>query len=160
MLTLSPMTEAPVCRVGDPLQLTCTAPVQSLRWSIFQVNDQGTLADVINSVLIESSDNNQMKQREMDSTTFIFTRISTLGVSPLITTLSIDSVNIGLNETVVHCTDVANPMTSASTTISIISDANSTQPVTLSKLQPIKPILSFSINRSVHSIHGCYIGSV
>ena len=99
---------------------------------ILQVNDQGTLEDVINSVLIESSDNNQMKQREMDSTTFIFTRISTLGVSPLITTLSIDSVSIGFNGTVVRCSDVVNSTTSASTMIYIISDANST--ITLSKL--------------------------
>ena len=61
MVALSPMTVAPVCHVGDPLQLSCKAPVRSLRRSILQVNDQGTLEDVINSVLIESSDNNQMK---------------------------------------------------------------------------------------------------
>ena len=120
MLTLSPMMVATVCRVGEPLNLTCIAPVQSLRWNILRVNKQGTLAEVTNSVLIDSSDANQMKQKEVASATLAFTRISNQGASPLISTLSIDSVSIGLNGTVVRCSDVANPMTSASTTIQII----------------------------------------
>ena len=41
VVTLSPVTVAPVCRVGDPLQLTCTASVQFIRWNIMVVNDQG-----------------------------------------------------------------------------------------------------------------------
>jgi hypothetical protein len=59
--------------------------------------------------------------------------------------LSIDSVSIGLNGTVVRCSDVLNPMASASTTIYIISAANST--VTLSKL-----IISLIITIR-HSLH-------
>ena len=135
MVTLSPMTVAPVCHVGDPVQLACMSPVQSLRWSILQVNDQGrTPVEVINSVLIDASDDNQRKQREVNSTTFTFTRNSTQRASPLISILSIDSVSIGLNGTVVRCADIANSTTSASTMIYIllISDANST--VILSKL--------------------------
>ena len=120
MLTLSPMTVAPVCRVGDLLQINCTAPIQSIRWRIFQVNDQGTLAAVINSVLIDGSDDNQRKEEEVASTSLNFLRISDPGASPLISTLFIDSVSIGLNGTVVRCWDVANPMMSASTTIQII----------------------------------------
>ena len=92
MLSLSPMTVAPVCHVGDPLQLTCTASVRSLRWSILQVNDQGILVHVINSVLIESSDGNQMKRRVAPSNSAIFTfmRSSDQQALPLISTLSID----------------------------------------------------------------------
>ena len=125
------MTVAPVCHVGDPLQLACMSPVRSLRWRFLQVNDLGTLVEVTNSVLIDASDDNQRKLGEVDSTTFTFTRISTQGSSPLISILSIDSVSIGLNGIVVRCTDVANSTISASTMIYIISDANST--VTLSK---------------------------
>ena len=110
------MTVAPVCHVGDPLQMTCTAPAQSLRWSIFQVNEQGLLTEVTGSVLIDSHDANQRKQNEVDSTTFTFIRISAPGASP---TSSIDSVSIGLNGIVVRCSDAANPMTSASTTIQL-----------------------------------------
>ena len=103
MVTLSSMMVAPVCHVGDPLQITCTAPAQSIRWSIFHItNEQSTLAEITNSVLIDGSDANQMKQREVNSTTFTFTRSSSSGASPLISTLSIGSVSIGLNGTVVH----------------------------------------------------------
>jgi hypothetical protein len=71
---------------------------------------------------------------DVNLTTFTFMRSSAQGASPLVSTLSIDSVSIGLNGTVVRCSDLANPMISASTTIYIISDSNSTVTVTLSKL--------------------------
>ena len=133
------MSVAPVCHVGDPLQLTCTASVQTIRWSIFRIiNDQGTLSEITNSVFIDNSDDNQRKSSEVASFTFIYVRISDQGASPLVSTLSIDSVSIGLNGTVVRCSDVANPMTSASTTI-YISAANST--VTLGKVFSCKRMI-------------------
>ena len=129
-LTLSPMSVAPVCHVGDPLQLTCTAAlagsVQTIRWSIFQIiNDQGTLSEITNSVLIDNNDVHQSKTKEVASVIFTYSRISAQGASPLVSMLSIDSVSIGLNRAVVNCSDVANPMTSASTTIQIIDTSQS-----------------------------------
>ena len=120
-MTLSPVMVAPVCHVGDPLQLICTASVEFIRWSILHINP----------VQINSRDENQMRifNDLVDSVTFTFLRSSAQFASPLISTLSIDSVSIGLNGTVVHCTDIANSTTSASTTIHIL-DANTT----LSKL--------------------------
>ena len=100
MLTLSPMMVAPVCCIGDPLQLTCTGSVDFIRWSMFQPNEQGTLVEVISAVVINSRDANQMSQRVVNSTTFTFTRASFQGDLPLISILSIDSVGIGLNRTV------------------------------------------------------------
>ena len=119
MLTLSPMTVATVCHVGDPLLISCTASVRFIRWNVFQLNEQGMLEDIAVSVQINSLDANQMAQRGVNSSTFTFTRISAREASPLITTLSIDSVSIRLNGTVVGCSDVANPMTSASTIIQL-----------------------------------------
>jgi hypothetical protein len=91
MVTLSPMTVAPVCHVGDPLQLTCTAAlagsVQAIRWSIFRItctNEQ--LSEITGSVLIDSRDTNQRKNREVASATFTYARISAQGASPLIST--------------------------------------------------------------------------
>ena len=118
-LTLTPMSVAPVCRVGDPLQLTCTASAEFIRWNIFRVNEA-----ITGSVQFNSRDTNQMPRNiDINLTIFTFMRISTQGPPPLITRLSIDSVSIGLNGTVVRCSDVADPMTSASTTIEIV-DAN------------------------------------
>ena len=119
------MMVAPVCHVGDPLQLMCTGSVDFIRWSMFQPNEQGALVEVIGSVLMNSGDANQMKQTEVNSATFTFIRASAQGASPLISILSIDSVSIGLNRTVVHCSDVANPMSSASTTIHIVDTSQS-----------------------------------
>ena len=125
MLTLSPMMVAPVCHVGDPLQLTCTASqVQFIQWRFLQ---QGTMEEIANSVSINARDDDQMKQILLHSATFTFTRISARGTLPLISTLSIDSVNIGLNGTVVQCIDVANTMISASTTIQVVNISNSMQ---------------------------------
>ena len=125
MLSESPVTVAPVCHVGDPLQLTCIASVQFIRWKILQVNEQGTLVEPVNSVQINSVDANQMSQRVVNSSTFTFMRTSSQGDSPLITTVSIDSVSIGLNRTVVKCTDSGNEMTLASSTIQIIDTSQS-----------------------------------
>ena len=125
MLTLSPMMVAPVCHVGDPLQLTCTASVANIQWKILQVNEQGVLQEVTNAVKITSLDANQISQRVVNSATFTFVITSAQGVLPLISTLSIDSVNIGLNRTVVNCGEVGGSMASASTTIQIISISHS-----------------------------------
>ena len=124
LVTLSPRTMAPVCRVGDPLQINCTASVQFIKWSILQPNEQGTsLVKPVNPVQINSRDENQMAQRTVNSSTFTFTRPSAQGALPLISTLSIDSVGIDLNGTVVRCADVANSTTLASTTVQIIDNS-------------------------------------
>ena len=121
MLTLSPMTVAPVCHVGDQLNLTCTASVDFLEWSISLVNEQGILEEI--TAYSNSRDTSQqVPPLRVNSTTFTFTRSSAQGDLPLISTLSIGSVSIGLNGTVVHCMEVGGSMTSASTTIQISSE--------------------------------------
>ena len=122
MVTLSPTMVAPVCHVGDPLELTCTAPVQFIRWTILHVNEQGTFVEAA-SAQINSLDGNQMTEREVNSSTFTFMRTSAPDTSPLISTVSVDSISIGLNGTVVNCSYIANPTTLASTTIQIIDNS-------------------------------------
>ena len=133
MVTLSPMMVAPVCRVGDPLQITCTASVNFIKLSIVVLNEQG-MAEEINVIRNSDDPSPPPKQRIINSTTFTFTRTSAQGDSPLIFTLSIDSVNISLNGTVVNCMDANNPMTleSASTIIQIIDTSNSKFAIQLS----------------------------
>ena len=66
------------------------------------------------------------RERIVNSTTFTFTRTSAQDVSPLISILSIDSVSISLNRTIVNCTaDANNSMVSASTIIQIMDTSNS-----------------------------------
>ena len=120
MLTLSPLMVVPVCRVGAPLQITFTASVKFIRWSLVVINEHGMEEDI--TVSRNSRDPNPRPiEGIINSTTFTFTRTSAEDLLPLISTLSINSASIGLNGTVIHCMDVINPMTSASTTIQIIN---------------------------------------
>ena len=125
MLTLSPMMVAPVCDVGDPLQLTCTptASITFLEWSLRVVNDHG-MVEEINAFSNSRDATQQLTQITINSTTFNFVRSSAQNKS-LVSTLFINSTSIYLNGTVVHCSDAVNPMTSASTTIQIIDVNNS-----------------------------------
>lgn len=124
---------APVCRVGDPLELTCTASIEFICWSIYHVNEQGDLENIINDVPLNSIDVRQMPQpTTIDLATFTFMRTSAQGELPLITTLSIDSVSIGLNGTNISCIDgrkqEGNKLMPASTTIQVIDTSQSKLP--------------------------------
>ena len=127
------MTVAPVCHVGDQLQITCTAMVDQesgIRWNAFRVNEQTTLEQIISDVFIHprpsSNQRTSVMPTTVDSVMFTFMRTSEQGAtSPLISTLSIDSVSIGLNGTVVRCSDLTDSMISASTTIQIIDTSQS-----------------------------------
>ena len=127
-MTLSPRTVAPVCRVGDPLQMMCSASTEFLEWNIrTQVtNEQDQLEEL--TTFINSRD---MAQESMPSVvngiSFTFMRISARNATPLISTLSIDSVSIGLNGTVVRCIDARNTSSSASATIQIMDFNNNSE---------------------------------
>ena len=126
-LTLSPMSVATVCCVGDPLQLTCTASVEFIRWIIVLTNEQGMEEEI--TVSRNSRDSSPPpRERIINSTKFTFTRVSGEGDLPLVTTLAINSTGIGLNGTVVYCRDAENPgtMISISTIIKIISNSELT----------------------------------
>ena len=126
MVSLSPMSVAPVCRVGDSLQMNCTASLQFLKWSILQANEQGTLVKVTNDVKITV--NQTLQPIRVNFSGFTFSRVHQ-GM-PLVSTLSIDPVSILLNGTVVRCPDLAeSAMLSTSTTIHII-DSNQSELVT------------------------------
>ena len=116
MVTLSPMMVAPVCHVGDHLNLTCTASVEFITWSFTVMTEQGRE----DKITIFSTTSHQSMPTVVNSTTFTLMRNSPQSVLPLIVTLSIDSVSIGLNGTVVNCIDTRNSTTSVSTTIQII----------------------------------------
>ena len=82
------------------------------------VNEQGR--DEPFTISTSSGPSQQSAPIVVNSTTFTLIRDSGEGVLPLIFTLSIDPVSIGLNGTVVNCTDPRNMLISASTTIQII----------------------------------------
>ena len=109
-----------MCSVGDPFQLTCTASVEDgIKWNIFRV-DVKVISDVLITVGMAK---NQMIPMTVDSVTFTFIKNSAPGASPLVSTLSIDSVS--WNRTVVNCSDLLDSTTSAATTIQLIDTSQS-----------------------------------
>jgi hypothetical protein len=123
MLTLSPMSVAPVCRVEAPLQLTCKAFARNIQWNFMIVDEQGKNED-ITMFSTASALSDQPMPITVNSTTFTLIRNSSQNVLPLIATLFIDSVGAGLNGTVVNCLDPGNSMSAASTAIQIIDTSN------------------------------------
>jgi hypothetical protein len=61
---------------------------------------------------------------EVNSTIFTLIRNSSRGALPLIATLFIEPVIIGLNGTIVNCMEVGGSMSTASTAIQIINTSN------------------------------------
>ena len=124
IVILSPnMSVAPVCRIGDPLHLTCTTSVEFLEWHMRVINEQGRLHEI--TAFSNSRDvARQLTLMVVNDTSFTFMRTSARNDTPLVSTLAINSTSIGLNGTVVRCRDANNPITSASTTLQIFDVHN------------------------------------
>ena len=121
MLTLNPMMIAPVCHVGDPLQLACSGSVEYIRWTMRRQDTGKMITDDEIAVIISIDEQQKnMEQIVVNSTTFTFMRTSSQGSLPLNTILSIDSIRFALNGVVVRCYDPFNLTVSVSTTIYII----------------------------------------
>ncbi|MCG8626760.1 MAG: hypothetical protein MJE68_32760 [Proteobacteria bacterium] len=85
------------------------------------VDEQGRDENIL-MFITASAPSPQPPPITVNSTTLTLRRISAQGASPLVSTLSIDPVSIGLNGTVVNCMDPTSSTTpsSESTTILII----------------------------------------
>ena len=98
-----------------------------LEWNFFLIPEKETTARKYSRIL--SSQSAPMSDLEVNSITFIFSRISAAGSLPLISRLVINPVSDGLNGIEVNCTD-ALASNSASTYIRVINEST----VTRSKL--------------------------
>jgi hypothetical protein len=96
-VTVSPSGIASVCN-GDSLELNCTTSGSILEWSF------APITFVYKRAL--STTNQPPEPLLIDETRFTFSRLSAANSLPLVSTLLIDPVNMGLNGTEVNCTDV------------------------------------------------------
>jgi hypothetical protein len=92
-----------------------------VQWNLTVVNEQGRNEELI-MFITASAVSAQPMPMVVNSITFTLRRISAQFASPLVSTLSIDPVSIGLNGTVVNCMDATNSMSppSESATIHVI----------------------------------------
>ena len=112
---LSPAAVAPVCKVGNQLELTCNISGSYLRWILAVGDEQGMLQEHRRNINSQD-ESQQISQVVVNSTTFTFMRTSSQDILPLGSTLVINSVSRDLNGVMVYCVDV-NASRAVSTTI-------------------------------------------
>ena len=110
-VTIFPSPRVTLCRVGDELEVTCTATETTLlTWNL-------TVIGVTNSITrILSTTTLRQDVVTINSTTLTFSRVSDLGASPLISTLAASVVSQGLNGTRIICMDRSTATASMATT--------------------------------------------
>ena len=110
-MTIFPSPRVTLCRVGDELEVTCTATETTLlTWNL-------TVIGVTNSITrILSATTLRQDVVIINSTTLTFSRVSDLGASPLISTLAASVVSQGLNGTRIICMDRSTATASMATT--------------------------------------------
>ncbi len=97
------------------MELNCTTSGNILEWSFSPT----TTTLVYTRAL--STTNQPPEPILIDETRFTFSRLSATSTLPLVSTLLIDPVNMGLNGTEVNCTDV-NTSETVTTIIKIINE--------------------------------------
>ena len=117
VVTLSPLPRATVCNVGDRLEVSCTTNASVLTWSLMYISENGMVEE--HSDIIISSTAMAQPTRMINSSIVTFTRRSELRSSPLISSMIIGSVSMGLNGTRITCMEFG-ATTEANTVIYIV----------------------------------------
>ena len=120
MVEISPSGVAPVCQVGDQLELMCTVTGMFQTWRFTAIPESGSAVTYMRNILSTRSSGVDSQPTTINTTIMItFSRISTQNELPLISRMVINTVSEGFNGTEVNC---VNSVTSevATTTIHVI----------------------------------------
>ena len=118
VVELSPSGVAPVCRVGDQLELTCTSSSTIHRWefTVFPENMTHTTTPVSSA-----GTSGVPPSLTFSGSVITFSRLSGQDISPLVSRAVINPVSSGLNGAVVNCFEGISSIDNVtSTTIRII----------------------------------------
>lgn len=128
LVELSPSAVAPVCQVGDQLELTCNVTGMFLRWTFNVIIESGS-ASVHRLNVVSDGPDGVPPSVIVNSTTFTTLRLSAQDATPLMSRMIINPVSEGLNGVQVACIDAEAyynsmaAMATAVTTIQIIRGA-------------------------------------
>ena len=115
MVEISPSPVAAVCQEGDQLELTCTSSGIFLRWE-FTVFPENT------AIITSAGPSGIPPPLLISSSMITFSRLSGQDVLPLISRVTVASVSIGLNGTVVNCFEGSTSTDIVATTVIRIID--------------------------------------
>ena len=118
MVEISPSPVAAVCQEGDQLELICTLSDIFLRWefTVFPENASHTV------IIISAGPSGIPPPLMISGSMITFSRLSGQDVLPLISRVTIASVSIGLNGTVVNCFEGSTSIDVVATTVIRIID--------------------------------------
>ena len=114
-MEISPSGVAPVCQVGDQLELTCSVAGVFIRWQFTVILEDGR-AMTFMPIVTAGGSSGVPPPRMANPTTFTFSRLST---QPLTSTMTINPVSEGLNGVQMSCEDVK-ASESATTTVQLV----------------------------------------
>lgn len=112
----SPSPRAAVCHAGDRLEVTCTTNASILVWNVHFIGSNEHMQEIITSTIQV-----QVIER-INSSVFIYSRISELQALPLTSELLIISVSSSLNGSNITCMELDNSASTMATTLYIIGD--------------------------------------
>ena len=128
---ISPSGDVLVCRGANYLELTCTVTTETLlQWSLLLVNNEG-ISRIYTRHITSIDMSQQMSQLTVNSSVFHFSRTSLQGDLPLTSSLITNSISLGLEGTVINCTEVGITMNSSSIVIHIVQQNPGSPPVTI-----------------------------
>ena len=104
-MEISPSVVAPVCQIGDQLELSCSVAGVFLRWQFTMILEDGRSVTFM-PVITSDGPSGIPPPVTANSTTFTFLRLSAQDVSPLISRMIISPVSEGLNGVQMRCEDV------------------------------------------------------
>ena len=117
---ISPSGDVLVCRGANYLELTCTVTTETLlQWSLLLVNNEG-ISRIYTRHITSIDMSQQISQLTVNSSVFHFSRTSLQGDLPLTSSLITNSISLGLEGTVVNCTEVGITMNSSSIVIHFV----------------------------------------
>ena len=100
VVEISPSPVAAICQERDQLELTCTSSDIFLRWEFTVFPENMTHAT---TPVTSAGSSGVPPPLTISSSMITFSRLSGPNVLPLISRVTVDSVSIGLNGTVVNC---------------------------------------------------------
>ena len=109
-VTISPSPRAAVCRVGDRLEVTCNTTQSALTWNLTVIGATNSITRTLSTTTL--SQNVVM----INSATLIFSRVSELRASPLISMLVVPALSLDLNLTRITCMERSTMAASMATT--------------------------------------------
>ena len=131
---ISPSPRASVCRVGGRLEVTCTTTQRALTWNLTIIGATNSITRTLSTTTLNQN------IVLINSATLIFSRVSEVRASPLVSMLVVPAISQGLNGTRINCMERSTTAASMATTSVYIYSSGKFSILSMAEFGPIKLI--------------------